>query len=84
MARQRSVESAEKRKRRRNENARTKEEEAVKVDAALDEMVRRSIEKHGKVATTVELVQLGLRAGARIAIPLDLRMPTALFPTILP
>lgn len=47
MARQRSVESAEKRKHRVDENARTKDEKAVKADAALDEMVRRSIEKHG-------------------------------------
>lgn len=47
MTKRRSVESAEKRKRRLIENARTEEEEAVKADAALDEMVRRSIEKHG-------------------------------------
>ena len=47
MSRRRPVESAEKRKHRLDENARTKDEKAVEADAALDEMVRRSIEKHG-------------------------------------
>ena len=47
MSRRRPVESAEKRKHRLDEKARTKDDQAVKTDAALDEMVRRSIEKHG-------------------------------------
>lgn len=47
MAGRRSIESAEKRKHRLDENARTKDEKAVEAETALDEMVRRSIEKHG-------------------------------------
>ena len=48
----RRAEAAEKRKQRIEENDRDKRIRESKADEALDDMVKRSIEKHGAVDTT--------------------------------
>ena len=47
MAKKRSVEPSAERKQRLDENARKQETAARENDAAIDEMIKRNVQKHG-------------------------------------